>query len=147
MIALFDDLALNTGDERVGERRLVRDRAGAVHAGDLPRGHHSVIAVVERPLLGVLGTERKQRHRGAGSDPTARDMNTPECAEPEHPPQRKPRNQPGAEGSFDMTGTMLITFLFSLLTFTFIFADLLWHRIRLGRLADKVEQLKMKTME
>ncbi len=56
-------------------------------------------------------------------------------------------NQPGAEGTFDMTGTMLITFLFSLLTFTFIFADLLWHRIRLGRLADKVEQLKMKTME
>ena len=56
-------------------------------------------------------------------------------------------NQPGAEGSFDMTGTMLITFLFSLLTFTFIFADLLWHRIRLGSLADKVEQLKMKTME
>ena len=56
-------------------------------------------------------------------------------------------NQPGAEGSFDMTGTMLITFLFSLLTFTFIFADLLWHRIRLGRLADKVELLKMKTME
>jgi len=56
-------------------------------------------------------------------------------------------NQPGAEGSFDMTGTMLITFLFSLLTFTFIFADLLWHRIRLGRLADKVEQLKMKPME
>ena len=56
-------------------------------------------------------------------------------------------NQPGAEGSFDMTGSMLFTFLFSLLTFTFIFADLLWHRIRLGRLADKVEQLKMKTME
>ena len=56
-------------------------------------------------------------------------------------------NQPGAEGSFDMTSSMLITFLFSLLTFTFIFADLLWHRIRLGRLVDKVEQLKMKTME
>jgi heme exporter protein C len=56
-------------------------------------------------------------------------------------------NQPGAEGSFDMTSRMLITFLFSLLTFTFIFADLLWRRIRLGRLADKVEQLKMKTME
>jgi heme exporter protein C len=56
-------------------------------------------------------------------------------------------NQPGAEGAFDMTGTMLVTFLFSLLTFTFIFADLLWRRIRLGRLADKVEQLKMKTME
>lgn len=56
-------------------------------------------------------------------------------------------NQPGAEGTFDMTSSMLVTFLFSLLTFSFIFADLLWHRIRLGRLADKVEQLKMKTME
>jgi heme exporter protein C len=56
-------------------------------------------------------------------------------------------NQPGAAGSFDMTSSMLTTFLFSLLTFTFIFADLLWHRIRLGRLADKVELLKMKTME
>lgn len=56
-------------------------------------------------------------------------------------------NQPGAEGAFDMTGRMLATFLFGLLTFTFIFADLLWHRIRLGRLADTVEQLKMKTME
>ena len=55
-------------------------------------------------------------------------------------------NQPGAEGSFDMTPKMLQTFLFSLLTFSFIFADLLWHRIRLGRLADRVEQLKLKTM-
>jgi len=53
-------------------------------------------------------------------------------------------NQPGATGSFDMTSKMLLTFLFSLLTFTFIFADLLWHRIRLGWLEDKVEQLKLK---
>ena len=53
-------------------------------------------------------------------------------------------NQPGAEGSFDMTPRMLQTFLFSLLTFTFIFADLLWHRIRLGKLAEKVEQLKLR---
>jgi heme exporter protein C len=52
--------------------------------------------------------------------------------------------QPGAEGSFDMTATMLQTFMFSLLTFTVIFATLLWHRIRLGRLQDKVEQLKLK---
>jgi len=37
-------------------------------------------------------------------------------------------NQPGAEGAFDMIPKMLQTFLFSLLTFTFIFADLLWHR-------------------
>jgi heme exporter protein C len=55
-------------------------------------------------------------------------------------------NQPGAEGQFDMTPPMLQTFLFSLLAFTFVFADLLWHRVRLGRLADRVEQLKLKTM-
>ena len=41
---------------------------------------------------------------------------------------------------------MLRTFMFSLLTFSFIFADLLWHRIRLGKLHEKVEQLKLKTM-
>jgi heme exporter protein C len=53
-------------------------------------------------------------------------------------------NQPGAEGDFDMTPLMLQTFLFSLFTFTVIFVDLLWHRIRLGRLQDRVEQLKLK---
>ena len=53
-------------------------------------------------------------------------------------------NQPGAEGAFDMTPLMLQTFLFSLLTFTIIFADLLWHRIRLSRLADEVEQKKLE---
>lgn len=53
-------------------------------------------------------------------------------------------NQPGATGSFDMTPAMLQTFLFSLLAFTVIFVALLWHRIRLGRLQDKVEQLKLK---
>jgi heme exporter protein C len=53
-------------------------------------------------------------------------------------------NQPGAEGAFDMTPLMLQTFLFSLLTFTFLFADLLWHRIRLGKLADEVEQKKLE---
>jgi heme exporter protein C len=42
---------------------------------------------------------------------------------------------------------MLQTFLFSLLTFTLVFIDLLWRRVRLGLLADKVEQLKMKEME
>ncbi len=53
-------------------------------------------------------------------------------------------NQPGSEGAFDMTPLMLQTFLFSLLTFSIIFADLLWHRIRLGSLQEKVEQLKLK---
>jgi heme exporter protein C len=55
-------------------------------------------------------------------------------------------NQPGAEGAFDMTPLMLQAFMFSLLTFSFIFADLIWHRVRLGELADKVESLKLKTM-
>jgi heme exporter protein C len=53
-------------------------------------------------------------------------------------------NQPGATGAFDMTSRMKLTFFFGLLTFTVLFADLLWHRIRLGWLEDRVEQLKMK---
>jgi heme exporter protein C len=53
-------------------------------------------------------------------------------------------NQPGAQGGFDMTADMRLVFFFSLFTFTLIFVDLLWHRVRLGRLQDKVEQLKLK---
>jgi len=52
-----------------------------------------------------------------------------------------------AEGSFDMTPKMLQTFMFSLFTFSFIFADLLWHRIRLGKLAAKAESLRLKTLQ
>jgi heme exporter protein C len=53
---------------------------------------------------------------------------------------------PTAEGSFDMTPKMLQAFMFSLLTFTFLYVTLLWHRVRLGRLGEKVEQLKMKAL-
>jgi heme exporter protein C len=53
---------------------------------------------------------------------------------------------PNATGAFDMTPKMLQTFMFSLLAFSVFFADLLWHRVRLGRLSDKVEQLKLKVM-
>jgi heme exporter protein C len=53
----------------------------------------------------------------------------------------------GAEGSFEMSSKMLLTFIFSLVTFSFIFADLLWHRIRLGKLADETESLKLKTLQ
>jgi heme exporter protein C len=56
-------------------------------------------------------------------------------------------NEPGATGAFDMTPRMLQTFMFSLFVFSVIFADLLWHRIRLGHLAEKVEQLKLKISE
>ncbi len=51
---------------------------------------------------------------------------------------------PGATGAFDMTPTMTQVLMFSLLTFTFVYFDLLWHRVRLGQLADRVEQLKLK---
>jgi heme exporter protein C len=53
---------------------------------------------------------------------------------------------PSAEGSFPMTPLMLQTLLFSVFTFSFIFVTLLWNRIRLGRLSDRIEQLKLKTM-
>jgi heme exporter protein C len=53
----------------------------------------------------------------------------------------------GSSGSFDMTSKMLVTFMFSLLTFSFIFADLLWHRIRLGKLVEKVEDLHLKFLQ
>jgi heme exporter protein C len=55
-------------------------------------------------------------------------------------------NQPGGEGAFDMTADMRVVFFFSLFVFTVLFIDLMWHRIRLGQLSDKVEQLKLKVM-
>ncbi len=51
---------------------------------------------------------------------------------------------PLSQGGFNMTPKMLHTFFFSLFTFTVIFADLLWHRIRLGNLAAKVERLRIQ---
>ncbi len=53
-------------------------------------------------------------------------------------------SDPSVTGSFDMTPRMLQTFMFSLLTFTLVFADLLWRRAKLGGLAAAVEELKMK---
>jgi heme exporter protein C len=53
---------------------------------------------------------------------------------------------PTAEGSFDMTSRMLVAFFFSLITFTFVYATLLWHRLRLQNLMEKVEQLKLKVL-
>jgi heme exporter protein C len=48
-----------------------------------------------------------------------------------------------AQGGFDMTAGMKVAFFFALFAFTVIFVDLFWHRIRLGNLQDKVEQLKL----
>jgi heme exporter protein C len=53
-------------------------------------------------------------------------------------------SDPSAQGAFDMSPKMLQTFMFSLVTFTLIFATLFWHRIRLGMLAERVELAKLK---
>jgi heme exporter protein C len=48
------------------------------------------------------------------------------------------------QGKLSMTGDMKIAFFFALFAFTIIFIDLIWHRVRLGGLEEKVEQLKLK---
>jgi heme exporter protein C len=52
----------------------------------------------------------------------------------------------GAQGSFDMTTKMLQTFMFALTTFTVMGVTLIWHRVRLGRLEDEVEELRLKAL-
>jgi heme exporter protein C len=52
-----------------------------------------------------------------------------------------------AQGTFEMTSQMLVAFMFALFTFSVIFVDLFWNRIRMGRLAAKVEQLKLSHMQ
>ncbi len=54
---------------------------------------------------------------------------------------------PGAQGTFAMTGGMKVAFFFALFTFTVVFVDLFWNRIRMGNLAAKVEQLKLNVMQ
>jgi heme exporter protein C len=56
-------------------------------------------------------------------------------------------NDPGAEGDFNMTATMTQTFMVSLWAFSVLFVSLLWHRVRLGQLADKVERLKLRMIQ
>ncbi len=51
------------------------------------------------------------------------------------------------QDSFGMTGPMLFTMFYCLISFSVIFATLLWYRIRLGQLADQVDQLKFKVMQ
>jgi len=49
--------------------------------------------------------------------------------------------------SLPLTADMKVAFFFALFAFTVIFVDLFWNRIRMGTLADKVEQLKLKVMQ
>ena len=53
---------------------------------------------------------------------------------------------PTAQGAFDMVPKMRVAFFFSLITFTFIYGTLLWHRLRLQRLAERVEKMKMELL-
>jgi heme exporter protein C len=56
-------------------------------------------------------------------------------------------NSAASQGGFDMTSKMLVTMFFVLFTFSIIFVDLFWHRIRLGQLAQQVEQLKLEELQ
>jgi heme exporter protein C len=53
-------------------------------------------------------------------------------------------SNPSAQGAFDMTPRMVQVFVFSLLAFTVLYAALLWHRVRLERLARSVEEAKQR---
>jgi len=51
-----------------------------------------------------------------------------------------------ADGTFNMDPQMLQAFMFSLLTFTFVFITLLWHRFRLQLRAEQLDQRKMSLL-
>lgn len=48
------------------------------------------------------------------------------------------------QDKLSMTPDMKTAFFFALFAFTVIFVDFVWHRVRLGVLEEKVEQLKLK---
>jgi heme exporter protein C len=56
-------------------------------------------------------------------------------------------NDPTVSGAFSMTPAMSQTFALSLVAFSILFISLLWHRIRLGQLEEKVESLKLKLVQ
>lgn len=51
---------------------------------------------------------------------------------------------PTGGGGFSMTEPMKVTFFFSLFTFSVLFLDLLWHRIRLEKLESVMNELRLK---
>lgn len=53
-------------------------------------------------------------------------------------------NNPAAKGDAPLTPRMLQTFFFCLFTFTIVYVTLLWNRLRLEQLTERVEQLKAK---
>ncbi len=57
------------------------------------------------------------------------------------------KNEAGAQGAFDMTVAMRHTLFMSLFAFTVLYVALLWHRYRLGRAADRLEEERLRLME
>jgi heme exporter protein C len=55
-------------------------------------------------------------------------------------------SDPTAQGTFDMTPRMQTAFFFSLITFTFIYITLLWHRLRLQVFKEHIEERKMQAL-
>lgn len=51
---------------------------------------------------------------------------------------------PTVTGAFSMTPRMTQTLMVSLMAFSLLFVALLWHRVRLGELSERVEQLRLK---
>ncbi len=51
------------------------------------------------------------------------------------------------QGGFNMDAAMRTVFFFSLVAFSILFIDLLWHRIRLGELRSAVEALRVKSFQ
>ncbi|MDD2920850.1 MAG: cytochrome c biogenesis protein [Anaerolineales bacterium] len=49
----------------------------------------------------------------------------------------------GTQEKMSMSGDMKIAFFFALFAFTVIFVDMIWHRLRLSALEEKVESLKL----
>ena len=52
-----------------------------------------------------------------------------------------------SQGGFNMDPAMQRVFFFSLVAFSVFFADLLWHRIRLGEIKSAVETLRVKAYQ
>ena len=55
-------------------------------------------------------------------------------------------SDPTAAGAFNMTVDMRVAFFFSLFTFTLIYITLLWHRLRLQQLMEKIEERKLTAL-
>lgn len=50
----------------------------------------------------------------------------------------------GGSEKMGMTDSMVFVMLYCIVAFSIIFANMYWHRLRLGQLAEQVEQAKMK---